>query len=192
MKLTQRDGAKNGIHRKGLLNRGQEFVGGESAIAVPFNNEFRNPPVRFRQRLLVWQEDDTEVLRARFLAEAGAVDDHNVLLADQFLYESLIALPNLDAGECVEGATRRNAAQVRCLLTPCLREIAAGSQLALYLGEMILWTFQSRLDRILLGMIGAQARTQQAMQALGVSFQGRGVAGNDAPSDTPSGNEIIF
>lgn len=40
------------------------------AFSVALPNEFCNPGVGFRQRLLVWQEHDAEMLGARFLAES--------------------------------------------------------------------------------------------------------------------------
>src|SRR5690242_7762353 len=89
-------------HRMGLFNPVGSSRGGVSPIAVPFSNEVRNSRIRLRQRLLIRQEHDAEVLRAGLLPEAGAVDDHHVLLTNEFLYESLIALRNVYAWECIE------------------------------------------------------------------------------------------
>jgi hypothetical protein len=44
--------------------------------------EVSDSGIRAAQRFLIRQEHNAEVLRARFLAEAGAVDYHDVLLAD--------------------------------------------------------------------------------------------------------------
>src|ERR1700728_2394586 len=57
---------------------------------------------------------------------------------------------------------------------------------------MVLWTLQSSLDGILFGMVGAEARTQQTMHPLGVGLEGCGFAGDDTPSDAPSGDEVIL
>src|SRR5258708_6880138 len=132
------------------------------------------------------------MLRAGLLAEAGAVDDHDVFLADEFFDEDFVALRNVDAREGVERAPRGNAPYARRRLAPLLREIPTGSQFAPHFDEMILRAFERGLDGILLGMIRAEARAQQAVNAFGVRLDGRGVAGNDAPSDAPSGDEIIF
>ena len=67
-------------------------------ISVPLDNELRDPRVRLRQCLLIGQEHDAEVLRAGLLAEAGAVDDHDVLLANEFLHEDFVALRDVDLG----------------------------------------------------------------------------------------------
>src|ERR1700738_1863186 len=51
-------------------------------LAVSFANEICDSGVGFRQSFFIWQEHDTEVLRARFLAEAGTVHNHHMFLAD--------------------------------------------------------------------------------------------------------------
>ena len=66
---------------------------------IPFANELGDCPIGFGQSLLIRQEHDAEVLGAGLLAEAGAVDDHDVLLADQFLHEDFITVRNLDPGK---------------------------------------------------------------------------------------------
>src|ERR1700685_4718830 len=129
------------------------------------------------------------MLRAGFLSEAAAVDDHDVFLADQFFHEDFVAFGDVDAGEGVEGAARGDAAYARRGFTPLLREIAAGAQFAAHFGEMILRAFERGLDRVLLGMIGAQARAQPAGNAFKVGVDGSGVAGGNAPADAPSRDE---
>ena len=136
----------------------ESSLGAVSAIAVPFTSEFRNSRIRLRQGLLIREENDAEVLRAGFLTEAGAVDDHDVLLADEFLHKSLITVRDLNARKGIERAARSNTADAWRLLAPLLREIAAGTQLPFDLDEMILRTFQRWLDGVLLGMIGAKSR----------------------------------
>ena len=132
------------------------------------------------------------MLRAWFLAEAGAVHDHDMFLADQFFHEDLIALGNVDARIGVERSARGNATDAGRRLAPFLGEIAARAQFPLNFDEMVLWTFQSSLDRILFGMVGAEARTQQTMHSLGVGLECCGFAGDDTPSDAPSGDEVIL
>ena len=58
--------------------------------------------------------------------------------------------------------------------------------------QMVLGPVQRGLDGVLLGMIGAQARAQQAMDAFDVGLYGGRIAADDAPSDAPAGREIIF
>ncbi len=50
--------------------------------SIALANEVCDPRVGACQRLFIRQEHDAEVLRAGLLAEAGAVDYHDVLLAD--------------------------------------------------------------------------------------------------------------
>src|ERR1017187_441141 len=161
-------------------------------ISVPLPNELCNSRVGLGQRLLVRQEYDAEVLRARLLAEAGAVHDHDMFSADEFLHEYLVALRDVDARVGVECAARGDAAYTRRRLAPFLGEIAAGAKFALHFSEMVLRPFQRGLDRVLLGMVGAETRSQQTVHALGVGLYRSGFAGDDAPSDAPSGDEIIL
>src|SRR4029077_10020891 len=84
-------------------------------ISVPLADEICDGGIGFRQRLFIRQEHDAEVLRAGLLAEAGAMDDHHVLLANQLFDEGLVALGDAAfwktyAREGVEGAARRDAA----------------------------------------------------------------------------------
>src|SRR5207245_4110537 len=77
-------------------------------------------------------------------------------------------------------------------LAPLLREIAAGAQLASNFDEMILRAFECWLDGVLLGVSSAESGTQQSVNAFGVRLHGGGVAGDDAPADAPSGDEVVF
>src|SRR5450432_1007658 len=106
-----------------------------------------------------------------------------MLLADQFFDENFVALRNLDPRIGVERSARSNATHARRGLAPFLSEIAAGAQLALHFDEVFLRAFQRGLDRVLLGVIGAQARAQQAMHSLGIGLYGSCFAGDDAPAD---------
>ena len=95
------------------------------------------------------------MLRTGLLPEAGAVHDHDVFLANQFLDENFVALRNVDTWESIKRAARRDAAYARRGLAPLLREIAAGAQFALHFDEVILRAFERGLDGVLLGMVGA-------------------------------------
>src|SRR5207249_1739227 len=57
---------------------------------------------------------------------------------------------------------------------------------------MILWTFQSSFDRILLRMIRAEASAQEAMNAFDIGLHPGGVAADDDPSDAPTGSEVVL
>jgi hypothetical protein len=94
-------------------------------LAVSFANEICDSGVGLRESFFIWEEHDTEVLRARFLAEAGTVHNHHTFLADKFLHKDFVALRDIDARESVEGAAGRNTAHAGSGLTPLLREIAA-------------------------------------------------------------------
>src|ERR1700757_5533300 len=122
MKLSSKDS------HSGKSARGARPPGWcESGTPVPLANELRDSRIRFRQGLLIGQEHDSEVLCAGLLAEAGAVDDHHMLLADEFLDEDFIALGDVDARVRVESATRCHATYPRSRRAPFLREIAAGA-----------------------------------------------------------------
>src|SRR5277367_2111457 len=109
-----------------------------------------------------------------------------MLLANEFFDEDFVALGDVDAGEGVEGAARGYAAYARRRLAPFLSQIAAGAQFALYFYEVVLRAFERGLDGVLLGVVGAKARAQQAVNALGVRLDGGSVARDYAPSDAPS------
>ena len=152
---------------------------------ISFLNEIRNSGVGARERLFVRQEDDAEVLRAGLLAEAGAVNYHDVFLADEFFDEDFVALGDIDFGVGVKSPAGSDAAHARRRLAPFLREIAAGAQLALHFDQVILRAFERGLDGVLFRMVGAQARAQQAMNAFCIRLYGRSVAGNESASPRP-------
>jgi len=81
-------------------------MGHPAVLVISLLQEFPDRGVGFGQRRLIWQEDDAEVFGAWFLAEAGAVDDHHMLLQNQFADENFVALGNVDAGIGVERAAR--------------------------------------------------------------------------------------
>ena len=108
------------------------------------------------------------MLRAGFLPEAGTVDHHDVFLANQLLDENFITFGNVDSGIRIECSARRNATDTRGRFAPLLGEIAPRPEFSLYFDEMILRAFERGLDRVLLGVIGAQARPQQAVHPFGV------------------------
>src|ERR1700733_14344744 len=71
-----------------------------------------------RQCFFVRQEDDTKMLGAGLLAEAGAVDDHHVLLQNELLHKHIVAFGNVDARKRVECAARRNTTYTRGRIAP--------------------------------------------------------------------------
>src|SRR5712691_8678237 len=88
-------------------------------LRISLTNEVGNSRVGGSERLFLRQEYDAEVLRAGLLTEAGAVDDHHMLLADEFLDEYFVALGDVAfwktyARKSVERATRRDATHARC------------------------------------------------------------------------------
>src|SRR5579864_292984 len=143
---------------------------------VPLANEVCDSRVGRAQRLLIGKKYDTEMLRTGLLPEAGAVDYHHVLLADEFLDEDLVALRDVDSRVGVESSARGYATHTRGGLAPFLREIAAGTKLAPYFDEMVLRAFERGLDGVLLGMVRAQARPQKAVDAFRVGLHGCGIA----------------
>src|SRR5580692_1491191 len=168
-----------------------------STISVSLPNELANRSVSLTQRLLIGQEHDAKMLRSRLLTEAGTVHDHDVLLTNEFLDEAFIvlgnpAVRNINPRESVERSARSNATHARCCFTPLLRKIAARTQFALHFDQMVLRTFERRLDGILLRMIRAQPRAQQAVNAFRIRLHRRRVAGDDAPTNAPSRNQIVL
>src|SRR5579862_8316113 len=161
-------------------------------VSVALANEVCNSGVSLRQCCLVGQEDDAEMLRAGLLAEAGAVHDHDVLLPDEFLHKNFVALGYVDSGVSIKSSARRNATHARRRLAPFLREIAARPQLAFHFNEMILRAFECLLDRILLRMVGAQSCAQQAVHTFAIGLHRDRIAGDDAPPDPPSRNQIVL
>src|SRR6266851_5208421 len=161
-------------------------------LAVSFANEICDSGVGFCHSFFLWQEHDAEVLRARFLAEAGTVHNHHMFLADKFLHKDFVALGNIDSRESIECPARRHAAYTRCRLAPLLRKITTRAQFAPHVHEMVLRAFEGRRDRILLRMVGAEARTQQTVNTFGVRLHRGRFARDHAPPDAPSRNEIIL
>src|SRR5579862_2388967 len=115
-----------------------------------------------------------------------------MLLADKFLHEYLVTLRDIDFGVSIKSSARCNATHARRLLTPLLGQITAGAQFAFHLDEMVLRPFQRWPNRILLGMIRTEARSQQAVNALGIRLHGSRITRDDAPSDATSGHEIVL
>src|SRR5437762_3578438 len=127
------------------------------------------------------------MLGPRFLPEARSVDDHDMFLADEFLHEDFVALGNIDARIGIECPARRHATDARRRLTPLLSQVAPRAQFPSNPHQMILRSFQSRLDRVLLGVIGAETSPQQTVYPLGVSLYRRCFSGDDAPANAPAG-----
>src|SRR5271154_826444 len=110
-----------------------------------------------------------------------------MLLANQFGDEDVVALGNIALREGVESSSGRYAAYSRSLGAPLHRQIAAAPQLVFYFDQMILRAFERRPDRVLFGVICAQARSQELVHAFEVRSDDRGFTAGNAPTDAPSG-----
>src|SRR5579871_181799 len=128
------------------LTRRSCSSGGEGALRVALAEEVSDAGVGGGQRLFVGKEDDAEVLGTRLLAESGAVHDHDVFLKNQFFYEDFVAFGNVDFGEGVESAARRNATHTRSRVCPLHRHVTPRAQLAADFDEMILRAVERSLD----------------------------------------------
>src|SRR5208337_207868 len=164
----------------------------DDGSSVSFPNELPNRSVSLTQSLLIRQEHNAEMLRPRLLTKSGSVHNHDMLLPNEFLDEDFVALRNLDTRESIKRPTRCNTTYARRRFAPLLCEIAARTKFALHFHQMILRTFECSLDRILFGMIGAQPRSQQPVNAIRVRFDCRSVTRDDAPANAPSRNQIIL
>src|SRR5207253_3974652 len=69
---------------------GNSEPGGESGVSVPLPNELADRDVCAGQRFFLRQKHDAEMLRAGLLSKAGAVHDHDMFLADEFLYKDFV------------------------------------------------------------------------------------------------------
>jgi hypothetical protein len=57
---------------------------------------------------------------------------------------------------------------------------------------VILRAFERGLDRVLFGMVGAEARPQQLVHAFEVGLDDGSFAAGNAPSDAPSGGKVVL
>ena len=73
--------------------------------------------------------------------EAAAMNDHDVLLQDQFPNEHIITFRNIDAGERIERAARRDAMNAGHRVARFHGKIAAAAQLAPHFDQVILRPF---------------------------------------------------
>src|ERR1700674_273282 len=129
-------------------------------LRIALAYEVANRRVSGGQRFFVGQENDAEMFGPGTLAETGAVHDRHILLANEFGDEDVVAFRDVDARVGVESPARRDTTHARSFRTPLHGQIATAAQLALHFEQVILRTFERSFDRILLGMVGAQARPQ--------------------------------
>src|ERR1700680_3362317 len=106
------------------------------------------------------------MLGPRLLAEARAVDHHDVLLQNKLLHKNIVAFGNVDSRIRIERPARRHAAYTRRRIAPLNREIASAAQLLADFDQVVLWSLQRGSYGVLLGMISTQPRTQQPLNAL--------------------------
>ena len=104
----------------------------------------------------------------------------------------MVVLRDIDARVGVESSARRHTTYARGFGAPIHGQIAPAAQLALHFDKVILRAFERGFDRVLLRMVGAQTRTQELVHALQVRFNDRRFAAGDAPSDAPSGGEVVL
>src|SRR3982074_131188 len=76
-----------------------QSLDGKLHISIPLADEVGDSSVGAAQSFFIRQEYDAEGPRPGLLAEAGAVDDHDMFLADKFFHEDFIAFGNIDAGK---------------------------------------------------------------------------------------------
>src|SRR5208283_274484 len=152
------------------------------SLRVTFAHEIANRRVCGRERLFVGQENYAEVLCPGTLPEARAVHDRHILLANQFLDKDVVAFRDVDAWIRVESSARLDTAYARSFSAPLHSQIAAAAQLVLHFDEVTLRAFERRLDRVLLGVVGAEARAQQLVHAFEVGLDDGSFAAGNAPS----------
>src|SRR5207245_5759777 len=86
---------------------------GRIELAVSLGNKLPDPLICLRQRLLIRQEYDAEVLGSGLLAKAGAVHHKYMLLQAKFFDENIVSFRDIEPRESVERATRRNTTETR-------------------------------------------------------------------------------
>ena len=96
---------------------------------VALAHEFANRGVGGSQRLFVGQENDAEMFGSGTLTEAGAMHYGDMLLPNEFGYENVVALRNVDARVGVESTARRDTTNSRSLRAPLHGEITATAEL---------------------------------------------------------------
>src|SRR5208337_4165470 len=112
--------------------------------------------------------------------------------AHEFGDKNVVAFRDVDARVGVESPARLDATYARSFGAPFHGQIAAGAQLALDFDEVILRAFERGLNRVLLGMVGAEAGAQKFVHAFEVRLDDGSFAAGNAPSHAPSGGEVIL
>src|SRR6185312_11760164 len=137
------------------------ITGGGSVSLIALAYEIGYALIRVRQRFLVGQKDNTEVLCSGLLAETRAVHDHDMFLKNEFLHEYRVVLGNVQPGISVESSTRRDATHSSSRVAPTDRQITPRTKLPANLNQMILRTLERSFDGVLFRMICAQPRAKQ-------------------------------
>src|SRR6185437_529282 len=132
------------------------------------------------------------MLGAGLLSKSGAVHYEHMLLAAKFFHENLIAFRNVDFWEGIKCAAWSHATDTRVRIARLHGDVPAAAQFFPHSRQMVLRSFESRLDRILLRVVCAQACPQQAMDSFHVRLDRCGVAAHDAPPDPPARRKIVL
>src|SRR5438128_2748769 len=132
------------------------------------------------------------MFRSGFLSEAGAVHDQNVFLKQQLFYPNSVVFRDVDFREGIKCAARRNATHPRNGVAGLDRDVTPSSQLPADFDEMVLWTLERRLNRVLLRMICGEPSPEHFVNAFDERLHSRGISADDAPAHAPSGSEIVL
>ena len=116
----------------------------------------------------------------------------HMLLQQQLPAKNIIPLRNLNPRKRIKRSQRRNATHPRSCLAPSGCHIPPRPHSPPHIHQMILRTFQRRLNRILHRLIRREPRPQQLMHAIHIRRQRRRVAANDPPANPPPWRQIIF
>src|SRR5438552_2227778 len=103
---------------------------------ISFLDEFRDRLVSLSEDLLIWQENDADVVCPGLLAEAGTMHDEHLFLHQEFFDEDVIAFGDFQSREGVERAARRYATHSRGGVAPLDCQIAAGAKFLAHFGQM--------------------------------------------------------
>src|SRR5438445_11360961 len=97
---------------------------------ISLRNKLPNSLICLRQRLLILQEYDAEVLGYGLLAKAGAVHHKYMLLQAKFFDENIVSFRDIERRETVEAAMRRNTTETRSEVRPLHGKISTVSKLS--------------------------------------------------------------
>src|SRR2546423_2949772 len=132
---------------------------------ISFLNKLRDRLVSLAEDLFIWQENDAGMVCPGLLAETGAMHYQHMFLYQEFFDENVVAFGDVQSRKSIERAARRNATHSWRGVAPLDGQIAAGAKFLARFDQMMLGAFERCFDRVLFGMVGAQTRPQQAVNA---------------------------